>query len=294
MKIQTTLFTLLFVVSCQSARFGEQPGFASPESAFDSVVQSVRTKNLQRLRILLGPESEDLLASGDDMADTEDRQQFLELYAEAHRVSISHDDVAVLSIGNIDWPFPIPSVKSRGSWYLDTEEGYEELLDRRIGANELNTVNACLALVDAQLEYAARDWNGNGLHEYAQRLRSSQDEHDGLYWETNKDETPSPLGELFAAASGTDSEQSSHHGYRFHLLRAQGKSAPGGAYNYMAGEMMIGGFAVIAYPAEYGVSGVMSFMISHDETLYEKDLGPESAAIAGRMLSFDPDESWAK
>lgn len=294
MKIQATLLALLFAVSCQSAGFNEQPGFASPESAFDSVVQSVRTRNLERLRILLGPESDGLLASGDEMMDTEDRRRFLELYDEAHRIEDSGSGTAVLSIGKIDWPFPIPAVKSRGSWYLDTDEAFEELLDRRIGANELNTQNACMALVDAQLEFVARDWNGNGLHEYAQRLRSTEGARDGLYWETNQGETPSPLGELFAAASSSGANQDSYHGYRFRLLRAQGESAPGGAYSYMAGDIMIGGFAVIAYPAEYGTTGVMSFMISHDETLCEKDLGPESETIASRMITFEPDSSWSK
>jgi hypothetical protein len=298
MRIQSALLTLalLLPTSCQSVGPGDQPGFTSPVSAFPAVVLSLRTSDLVGLRILLGPESRDLLGSGDKMEDGEDRQRFLDLYDEQHSIEVSGDDSAVLSIGAFEWPFPIPAVRIEGSWFLDAEEGLEELLDRRIGQNELSTVNVCLAVVDAQLEYVARDWNGNGLHEYAQRLRSSKGTKDGLYWKAEEGEAPSPIGALFAAAAVENlsdrTEPDSYHGYRYRLLEAQGTHATGGAYGYMAGEAMIGGFALIAYPARYGETGVMSFVISHDEALYEKDLGPDGEATAKGMTAFDPDSSW--
>jgi hypothetical protein len=211
------------------------------------------------------------------------------------------DKKVTLVVGTHDWPFPVPIVKKGETWVFDTMAGKEELLNRRIGRNELNTIKVCLAYVDAQREYALKDRDGDGLLEYAQKFRSTAGKKDGLYWQAKEGEEQSPLGDLAARAvkEGYTSKKPGdnpvpYHGYFYKILKAQGKNAPGGAYDYVVKGSMIGGFALVAYPAEYGNSGVMTFIVNHDAVVYEKDLGKDTAKIASTMTKYDPDKSWKK
>jgi len=205
----------------------------------------------------------------------------------------------VLYVGDDNYPVPIPLVPDGPRWYWDTDAGDDEILFRRVGRNELSTIEVCLAYVDAQREYYARD-RGAGMLEYAQRLESTRGKRDGLYWETKPGERPSPLGPLVAearAAGYTKPEPGKrmpYHGYLYRPLFAQGADAPGGAYDYVVKGHMIGGFALVAYPATYAVSGVTTFIVSHDGTVYQKDLGPRTAQIANAMKTFNPDKTWTK
>ena len=207
----------------------------------------------------------------------------------------------VLVIGEKDWPFPIPLVKKADQWIFDTKAGKEEILNRRIGENELSTVQTLLAVVDAQREYAMNDRDNDGLLEYAEKFRSDPGKKNGLYWETKEGEQPSPLGELVADAraegytrAGTKQSPIPFHGYYFRMLKKQGKHAAGGAFDYVVKNNMIGGFAVVAYPAVYGSSGVMTFVVNYEGVVYEKDLGKNTVKTAKAMTSFDPDKTWKK
>jgi hypothetical protein len=204
-------------------------------------------------------------------------------------------------VGEVDWPFPIPIAKDEKGWFFDTEAGMEEVINRRIGANELSTIQTILAFVDAEREYAFRDYDGDGIAEYAQKFLSTPDKKDGLYWQTEPGEPTSPLGPLvaIAAAEGytrviAGGEPAPYHGYYFRILKAQGEHVAGGAYEYMVGLNMIGGFACVAYPAEYGVSGIKTFVVNHDGVVYEKDLGKDTKAAGERMALYDPDGTWTK
>ena len=292
----------LFVVSsCSLPRFADRPGFVSPERAVEEFLAALRVDDLDQLAVILGPESKDLLDSGDAVDDAAARRGFVEHYDEAHSIEWEDDSTAILHIGKEIWPFPIPIVRFGDSWYLDIEEGAEALLDRRIGRNELAVIQVLLALVDAQEDYVAEDWDGDGVFEYAQKIRSTPGKKDGLYWTTGEGEEPSPMGELMALAESEgyrpnhspdgDREKQPYHGYLFRPMSAQGEHAKGGAYDYMAGDQMIGGFAVVAYPARHGDSGIMSFLVSHDGVVYEKDLGADGGN-AESMTAFNPHDSW--
>jgi hypothetical protein len=206
----------------------------------------------------------------------------------------------VLQIGAEEWPFPIPIVKRGEKWSFDTGKGKEELINRRIGRNELNTIQTCLAYVDAQREYVVKDRDGDGLFEYAQKLRSDPGKKNGLYWEAKTSEGQSPLGPLFAAAQEKGYSKAAggkpvpYHGYYYRILTAQGKSAPDGAYDYLVRGNMIGGFALVAYPAKYGASGIMTFIVNHDGVVYQKDLGKKTEKAAQAMKVFNPDSTWKK
>jgi len=202
-------------------------------------------------------------------------------------------------IGKDDWPFPIPLVKKGDSWFFDTEKGREEVLNRRIGQNELSTIQTMLAIVDAQREYAVKDLDGDGVPEYARKFMSDPGKKNGLYWETKEGEELSPLGPAAAQAREEGYKKSGNkpipfHGYYYRILESQGKNAAGGAYDYVVKGKMIGGFAVVAYPAKYGNSGVMTFLVNHDGVVYQKDLGKITAKTANAMKKFDPDSTWKK
>ena len=204
-------------------------------------------------------------------------------------------------MGKDDWPFPIPIAKKDSLWYFDTDEGRDEILARRIGSNELCAIQVCLVYVDAQREYAKKDWDNDGLLEYAQKFRSDAGKKNGLYWETGEGDEQSPLGPLFAAAQEegyalkqSDSGPSPYHGYYYRILTAQGKDAPGGAYNYVVKGNMLGGFAMMAYPAQYGASGIMTFVVNHDGIVYQKDLGEDTEKAAQAVRLFNPDSTWRK
>jgi hypothetical protein len=290
--------TLIAMVPVGTPATGAQQSFASPEAGIAGLVEAVKMNDQARLRAILGPRGNKLISSGDAVADRQSREAFIKAYNEAHKLEFEGEAQAVLVIGQDEWPMPIPLVKSSAGWRFDTQRGEKEILTRRIGRNELAAIQVCLAIVDAEREYAEFDMDGNGIPDYASKFISAPGKRDGLYWRTKEDEPLSPLGPLLAAATREGYTQSlsrplaPYHGYFYRMLTKQGQHAAGGAYDYLIKDHMIGGFAVIAYPARYGVSGVMSFMVNQDGVIYEKDLGKNTVAIASQMTTFNPDASW--
>ena len=277
-----------------------QQGFATPQAAVDALVAAARGDDTARLGRILGPGSDRLIRSGDPVADDQGRERFVAAYETRSRIDQEGDDRATLLIGEKDWPFPFPLVKRGERWRFDTAAGAQIVIDRRIGRNELAAIEVCLAYVDAQREYAASEGSAAGLHRYATKLVSSRGKKDGLYWPTPEGQPASPFGPLAAKAkregygNSRNAANEPYHGYRYRILTAQGAQASGGAYDYVVKGQMIGGFGLVAYPARWGVSGVMTFIVNHDGVVYQKNLGPRSAAIAARMTTFDPDASWTQ
>lgn len=273
-----------------------QQAYPSPEDAAASLALAVKTATTRAILKVLGNDAEDIVESGDDVADAETRQRFLSAYDAKHSIKAEGNKKATLILGPDEFPFPIPLVNNKGGWEFDAAAGRLEILYRRIGRNELDAIQTCLAFVDAQNEYAEKDRTGEGAGLYAQRIVSSPGKKDGLFWRDDRD--PSPLGELAAQASTegykVGEQAAPYHGYYFRILKGQGPDAPGGALNYVVRGKMIGGFALIAYPAEYGNSGVMTFMVNHAGTVYQKDFGQRTAIIAKRIYAFDPDQTWKK
>ena len=294
--------TLLLTPAWSAPAFaaaGAQERFPSPEAAATALVDAARAGDKARLLAILGPQAGALISSGDEIADRRSRERFVERYEEANRLVAASQGKVVLSVGTDDWPLPIPLVQEAAGWRFDTAAGAQEILNRRIGRNELSAIQVCLAYVDAQREYFARDPDGDGLREYAQHFASRSGKRDGLFWDTQAGEAPSPLGPLVAKARGDGypgrrggGGRSPYWGYYYRILKAQGEHAPGGAYDYAVRGHMIGGFALVAYPAEYGASGVMTFVVNHDGVVHQKDLGPNTGAIARAMSRFDPDGTW--
>jgi hypothetical protein len=273
----------------------KQMSYDSPEVAVEGLLSAVRSGDPKMIIQVLGPEGREIASSGDPVADKAARERFISAYDEAHELK-QGDTRATLVIGKDDFPFPIPLVGSNGSWRFDTAAGLEEILDRRIGENEISAIEVLRSAVDAQREYSETDYDGNGL-QYARRLLSTEGTYDGLYWPTSEGEPESPLGPLvgYAQAQGYTAQQgrpTPYHGYIFRVLTAQGPDAKGGARNYIVNGRMIGGFALVASPAEYGNSGVMTFIVNHDGVIYQRDLGPETPRVAVAMKAFDPDASW--
>ena len=275
----------------------KQRRFESPEQAMSALVDAIKTNDHKSLLAMLGPEGQSLVYSGDAVADRNAATRFAAEYDRAHHIEAGGGKL-VLHVGVDDFPFPIPLVPDGPEWRFDTAAGKEEILNRRIGRNELDTIQVCLAYVDAQRDYYSQDRNADGLREYAARFASSPGKRDGLYWATKPGDPPSPLGPLVVRARGEGygghRQGTPYHGYLFRILTAQGAAAPDGAYDYMAHGHMIGGFALVAYPAQYGVSGVMTFIVSHDGVVYQKDLGPDTASIARAMKLYNPDPTWTK
>jgi hypothetical protein len=274
-----------------------QQRFKTPDEAVEALVNAARSGDSKSVVRILGPGSQELVSSGDPVADANARQEYLEAYDAGHRIVAEPGKPSVLVIGPNDWPFPIPMVQRDGQWIFDVPAGREEVLARRIGRNELATMKAMLAYWDAQQDYAVINKSRSGQAVYAQRIVSSPGKKDGLYWPTSANEPPSPLGEAVAAATQRGYRPGAgepFNGYRFKILLRQGSTAPGGAVDYVVDGNMIGGFALVAYPAEYGNSGIMTFIINNDGDIFEKDLGNRTARIASRMTSFDPDHTWRK
>jgi hypothetical protein len=298
-------FTIAFLVAffcfslaaCTSSTT-KQKEFTSPSDAVQAIVTALQTGNEKELLLILGPGGDEILSSGDEVDDLQGRQNFLKAYNEQNSITPDGDRF-LLVIGKNDWPFPIPITKKADRWIFDTASGKEEILNRRIGKNELNTIQVLLAIVDAQREFAMKDRDGDALMEYAQKFRSDPGMKNGLYWQAEEGEESSPLGELVANArteeytsGGARDKPEPYYGYFYRILTAQGRNAPGGAYDYLVDDKMIGGFAVVAYPAEYANSGVMSFTVNHDGVVYEKDLGEKTGELAEEMTLYDPDETW--
>jgi hypothetical protein len=278
----------------------KQKGFASAEEAVKAAITAVKSNNDKEVLAIFGTEAKDVMFSGDPVSDKQRREKFISAYDQKNTLA-KEGDKMVLIVGEKDWPFPIPLVKQGEQWFFDTKAGKEEILNRRIGQNELDTIQTMLAIVDAQREYAMKDRDGDGLHEYAEKSWSDPGKKNGLYWETKEGEEPSPLGELVAQAraegysrGGSKSKPVPVHGYYFRMLKKQGKNAPGGAFDYVVKGNQIGGFAVVAYPATYGNSGVMTFMVNHEGVVYQKDLGRSTEQKTKAMTSFDSDKTWTK
>jgi hypothetical protein len=278
----------------------KQKSFASAEEAVKALITAARNNDDNEILSIYGADAKDLIFSGDRMADKKRRENFLAKYDEQNKL-VREGNSTILIIGKNDWPFPIPITKKGETWFFDTQKGKDEVLNRRIGENELSTIQSCLAIVDAQREYAMKDRDSDGLPEYAEKFRSDPGKKNGLYWETKEGEEPSPIGELYVKAKtegyiqkGNKGNPEPYHGYYFKILKAQGKHAPGGAYNYVVKGNMIGGFAVAAWPAKYGNSGIMTFIVNHDGVVYQRDLGLKTEQTVKKVNVFDPDSNWKK
>jgi hypothetical protein len=278
----------------------KQKSFASPEEAIKALVEALRVNNKNELLAIFGPEGKEVISSGDEDMDRARREQFLKQYGEMNKIETIASDEVLLHVGADEWIFPIPVVKKDNAWFFDTEEGKAEILNRRIGRNELNVIEVLREYVDAQREYASKDRDGDGVLEFAQKVRSTKGKKDGLYWEVKEGEEQSPFGPLAASAAkeGYTKKKGDaprpFHGYYYRILTKQGKHATGENFDYMAKDNMILGFAAIAYPAQYGNSGIMSFIVNQEGVVYQKDLGKNSETIAKAVKMYDPDKTWKK
>jgi hypothetical protein len=273
-----------------------QKSFPSPEEALQSLVKAVRSNDTKTLLAILGPASKEIISSGDPVADKIGRERFVAMYDEKIVIEGAETGRALFTIGNDDYPYPIPLVKKGNAWRFDVKAGKEELLNRRIGRNELDVIEIVRTYVDAQREYASTDWDGDGKSEFAQKFKSSPGKKDGLYWAAKEGEKLSPLGPLAAKAAreGYSKESPALHGYHFKVLKGQGKDAEGGAFDYLVKGKMILGYAMVAYPAQYGSSGIMTFIVNQSGIVYQKNLGKNSGKIAAAIKVFNPDKSWKK
>ncbi len=283
-------FVMLATAAVAQVRYG------TPDEAVTALIDAAKASDLSALTRVLGPGSAEVVSSGDPVADASARNRVVEAYGAKHEVVMEGADKAVLIIGPEDWPFPIPLVRKDGAWQFDTAAGRDEILFRRVGRNELSAIQACLAYVDAQHEYAEKGVAGSGV--YAQRIVSRPGKKDGLYWPAQSGADESPLGEFAASAAAegyrAGQQRIPYHGYFYKVLTRQGPNAPGGALDYVVRGNMMGGFALVAYPAEYRNAGVMTFLVNHQGVVYEKDLGANTARIAGGMTAFDPDDTWRR
>lgn len=291
------LATLLAgVVSAQPAA-PPQKGFSTPQLAVDELLKAADANDLAALQELFGPNGKDLVSTGDPVQDKNYIAAFAAKAREKKAVVVDprNSSRAILSLGAEDWPAPVPIVKRKGKWYFDSEAGRREILNRRIGANELDAIQTCRLFAEAQWEYASSAQDSSITKQFAQRIISSPGKRDGLYW-LNEDGTPGgPLSEEVAKAIQEGySPGSGYHGYHFKVLKGQGKAAPLGELDYVIGGIMIGGFALMAVPIDYDVTGVKTFMISHQGIVYEKDLGPDTLSIAKGIERYDPDKTWRR
>lgn len=295
---------MILVLLCSVSPFdswGEdvrQQYFKSPDEAVQVLVAATRAGNLKKLQTILGPASKDVLSSGDSVADSAGRDKFVTAYEQKHTLKLGKNGNMYLHVGLDDWSLPIPIVKKGKNWRFDVTQGKKEILNRRIGRNELFVIDVIDSYIDAQHEYASKDCRGGGRVEFAQRFISSPGSRDGLYWEAREGEQQSPLGPLIAQAATegytTAGNLAPFHGYFFKILKEQGEHAEGGAYQYVVNGKMILGFALLAYPAEYGNSGVMTFMVNQEGIIFEKNLGKDSRQRAESITIYNPDKSWKK
>jgi hypothetical protein len=277
----------------------KQKAFGLPEEAMKTLVETVKAGDAKGMMAILGPEGEDIISSGDEVADKNAQEQFVKAYQERVDFVREKEDRVSIIIGNDHWPFPIPLVKKGEGWVFDTKAGREEVLNRRIGRNELNAIQVCSAYVEAQREYASTDRERDGIIQYAQKVWSDLGRRNGLYWEAGEGEVPSPLDPLAAKAAAegyrkAGDKPTPYHGYYYKILKGQGPNAPGGAYNYVINGHMVAGYALVAWPAEYGVSGVMTFLVNQNGTVYEKDLGPKTEERVKVITRYNPDQTWRR
>jgi hypothetical protein len=300
--IAMLLFALALAAasSLSLAAAAKQTSFTTAEAAMEAFAGALKAHDLATLERILGPGAKDILESGDPIEDKAARERFTAAYESSHKLNSVSPTRATIMVGSDDWPFPVPLVKDASTWRFDLREGREELVNRRIGRNELWTQQSVLAYVDAQREYYARNPQNGKLMEYAQRFVSSDGKRDGLYFSTAAGEKPSPLGPLFDAqrAAGyvpdSGGKPGAYHGYYYKILKGQGRNAKAGAYDYLVKDKMLGGFALVAYPAAYGSSGIMTFVVNYEGVVYEKDLGVNTAQIAQKITRYDPDGTWKR
>ena len=274
-------------------------GFSSPQEAITAIVAAVRKLDSAKALTILGADAEEIIFSGDKVAGKSGGDDFVEKYDEKNHLEMVSPTSATLFIGKGDWPFPIPVVKSGESWFFDVAAGKEELLNRRIGENELDVIQVMQAYVEAQLEYVGQDRDGDGVREFAQQIKSDEGKQNGLYWSVKDGEKLSPLGPFIAEVRSEGYDVNSdkpqpYHGYYYKIATRQGEKAPGGAYDYVVKGNMILGFGLIAYPARYGSSGIMTFAVNQAGVVYEVDLGEKTAEIASKKIKYDLDKTWQK
>jgi len=281
-----------------SAPAAGQLAFHTPQEAANALVQAVEANDVPALLKIFGPEGKAIVDSGDAVSDKNHRAKFTEKAKEKTDVFIDEQNPkrATLVVGNDDWPMPVPIVEKNGKWIFDTKEGRREILSRRIGGNELNAILLLRGYVEAQMQYASRERDGSGIHQYAQKFLSTKGKHDGLSWWDENGKPAGPIGDVVAKAlaAGYTTRTEPYNGYFFRILTAQGPAAPKGARNYIVKGMMIGGFAAVAWPANYGVTGVQTFQVGHDGIVYQKDLGSSTSKVASTIKRYNPDKSWTK
>jgi hypothetical protein len=296
-RIRRIAIAALLGASVAARAGADQQHFPSAQAAADALVAALKKHDQAAVLAVLGSDAKPLIESGDAVADREASEDFVADYEQSHTLQATNARRSELVTGEDEWPFPVPIVKESAGWRFDTAAGQEEILDRRVGRNERFTIQACLAIVDAQREYYERNPSGDPLHHYARRVASTEGKRDGLYYPTSEDEEPSPLGELVAQARAegySKDKPTPFHGYYYRLLEAQGPHARDGAYSYVVKGKMLGGFAVVAFPASYGNSGVMTFIVNQDGVVYQKDLGPDTEKLARAIERYDPDASWER
>lgn len=296
----SAIFVLVTVQQWDRVSNEGQKSYSSPQGAVDALVSALKNDNDTELINILGPDSTGLISSGDEVADQRGKMRFLTAYGQKNNLDHVTKNQMILIIGDRNYPFPLPIVQQRGAWFFDTRAGQEEILNRRIGRNELHTVEVMRTYTDAQREYACQVRN-DGVATFAQNLASSEGTTDGLYWQKREGERESPLGSLIAqaGAKGYNVDQDNafpdpFYGYFYKIIKAQGEHAIGGAFDYVVDGKMVLGFALIAYPAKYGASGIMTFIINQQGQIYEKDIGEQTSMVATEIMTFDPDSSWKK
>jgi len=291
-------FATVFTAGLALVHASPQPAgqtFPTAQEAAQALVDAYAQNNTAALLKIFGPAGRDIVETGDAAEAKAGRAHFAELAHEKMQVSPDpgNPDRATLEVGPQDWPFPVPLIHKNDHWYFDSAAGRVEVLARRVGRNEMTAIDVCRGYVEAQMEYAAHDRNGDGVLQYAQKIASSPGKKDGLYWEGESDSlVPKSFADAAAALFAEGKKPMPYHGYYFHILKAQGPDAQGGALNYVVKGKMIGGFALIAYPAEYGVSGIKTFLVSHHGVVYEKDLGNATGTLARQIARFNPDKTW--
>jgi hypothetical protein len=299
LRSATTLAGLLLFLlpACAPAPAADRARFGTPDEAAKALMSAFQTDNPQEFKAIFGPDAEKKVSSGDAVSDRHDRQVIALAMERSWRWGPAGAGGQELIIGDEHWPFPVPLTKVRGGWQFDTDAGADEIISRRIGRNELRAIDVCRDYVTMQKAYASQPRDGKLAGLYAQKFRSSPGRQDGLYWRVGAEEAPSPLGNLVAQAvvEGYDENKPSSQplwGYHFRVLSAQGAAAKGGAASYIVNGEMSGGFALIAYPAEYGRGGIMTFVVNQDGVVYQKDLGEDTLKVAGGVEAYDPDQTW--
>jgi hypothetical protein len=296
MKTKIVLVCVMFLsISAPLCFASDQKTFATPGEAVKALMAAVESNNQDELLAVFGPDAKDLVSSGDDVQDRNSRAAFVKSYKAKHAIIAEDPNTRVLQVGAKDWELPIPIVLVDGRWHFDTAAGKQELIYRRIGDNELGAIAVCRGTIAAQRDYTAKGHDGLPAGIYAGKLRSDPGKHNGLYWEAADGEPASPAGPFLAQAAEEGYQKGDpHHGYYFRGLKAQGAAAPGGAKSYLVDGALKGGVALVAYPAQYKVSGVMTFIINQDDVVYQKDLGENTTEAAKAITEYDPDSSWTK